>query len=103
MVDYKDWVGYCNNEKVSYIDNVDNEKWVKVNTAAEQIYVNPVELTEGIVPDVKGMNATDAVSLLESMGWKVTFSGYGKVKSQSVKAGSELRKGGIINLVLSAK
>ena len=103
MVDYKDWVDYCNNEKVSYIDNVDNEKWVKVNTAAEQIYVNPVELTEGIVPDVKGMNATDAVSLLESMGWKVTFSGYGKVKSQSVKAGSELRKGGIINLVLSAK
>lgn len=103
MVDYKDWVDYCNNEKVPYIDNVDKEKWVKVNTVANQIYVNPVELMEGVVPDVKGMNATDAVSLLESMGWKVTFSGYGKVKSQSVKAGSELRKGGVINLVLSAK
>ena len=103
MVDYKDWVNYCNNEKVPYVDNVDNEKWVNVNTAAGQIYVNPVEIVEGIVPDVKGMNVTDAVSLLESMGWRVTFSGFGKVKSQSVKADSELRKGGVINLVLSAK
>ena len=103
MVDYKDWVDYCNNEKVPYVDNVDNEKWVKVNTAVGQLYVDPVEIVEGIVPDVKGMNATDAVSLLESMGWRVTFSGFGKVKSQSVKAGSELKKGSVINLVLSAK
>ena len=103
MVDYNDWLTYCNNENVAFVDNVDNEKWVKVNTAADQIYVNPVVVEEGKVPDVKGMNATDAVSLLESMGWRVTFSGYGRVKSQSVKAGAELRKGSLINLVLSAK
>ena len=93
----------CNNENVAFVDNVDNEKWVKVNVTADQIYVNPVAIEEGKVPDMKGMNATDAVSLLESMGWRVTFSGYGRVKSQSVKAGSELRKGSVINLVLSAK
>ena len=103
MVDYNDWLAYCNNENVAFVDNVDNEKWVKVNATAEQIFVNPVAIEEGKVPDVKGMNATDAVSLLESMGWRVTFSGYGRVKSQSVKAGAELRKGGLINLVLSAK
>jgi cell division protein FtsI (penicillin-binding protein 3) len=55
------------------------------------------------VPDVKGMNVTDAVYVLESMGWKVSFTGYGKVKSQSVKADTELKKGSIINLVISAK
>ena len=33
----------------------------------------------------------------------VKFEGYGKVKSQSVKAGTELKKGSVINLVLSAK
>ena len=52
---------------------------------------------------MKGMNVTDAVYVLESMGWKVKFDGYGKVKSQSVKAGTELRKGSVINLVLSSK
>ncbi len=103
MVDYNDWLTYCNNENVAFVDNVDNEKWVKVDAAADQLYVTPVAIEEGKVPDMKGMNATDAVSLLESMGWKVTFSGYGRVKSQSVKAGTELRKGSVINLVFSAK
>ena len=55
------------------------------------------------VPDMKGMNVTDAVYILESMGWKVKFDGYGKVKSQSVKAGTELRKGSVINLTLGSK
>ena len=62
--------------------------------------INAVEMEENKVPDVKGMNITDAVYVLESMGWKVKFEGYGKVKSQSVKAGTELRKGSVINLVL---
>lgn len=103
MVDYNDWLTYCNNENVPFVDNVDSEKWVKVNAVADNVYVNPVEIEEGKIPNVIGMNATDAVGLLESMGLKVTFSGFGRVKSQSVKAGSELRKGSVINLVLSAK
>ena len=49
------------------------------------------------------MNITDAVFLLESMGWKVKFEGYGKVKYQSVKTGTELKKGSVINLTLSSK
>ena len=31
------------------------------------------------------------------------FDGYGKVKSQSVKPGTDLRKGGVINLALNGK
>jgi cell division protein FtsI (penicillin-binding protein 3) len=53
------------------------------------------------VPDVKNMPGMDAVSLLENMGFKVNFIGIGKVKTQSIKAGSTLRKGDIIKLELS--
>jgi cell division protein FtsI (penicillin-binding protein 3) len=53
------------------------------------------------VPDVRNMPGMDAISLLENMGFKVNFKGIGKVKTQSVKAGSELKKGDLIKLELS--
>ena len=53
------------------------------------------------VPDVKNMPGMDAVSLLENMGFRVSFIGIGKVKTQSIKAGSALKKGDVIKLELS--
>lgn len=53
------------------------------------------------VPDVKNMPGMDAVSLLENMGFRVSFRGIGKVKTQSIKAGSALKKGDVIKLELS--
>ena len=103
MVYFKDFLDYCNIENISFNDNAENDKWVKVDVVEEEVSVNPVVMEENCVPDLIGMNATDAIYLLESMGWNVTFTGYGKVKSQSVKAGTELKKGRIINLELKAK
>ena len=103
MVYFNDFLDYCNTENISFVDNVQDNEWVSVNQANDELFVNSVEFEENIVPDVKGMNVTDAVYLLESMGWKVKFEGYGKVKSQSVKPNAELRKGSVINLVLSSK
>ena len=53
------------------------------------------------VPNVKGMNGMDAVSMLENIGLKVQFSGVGKVKDQSIKKGEKLVKGSTIVLKLS--
>lgn len=53
------------------------------------------------VPDVRNMPGMDAISLLENMGFKVNSKGIGKVKTQSVKAGSDLKKGELIKLDLS--
>ena len=53
------------------------------------------------VPNVRGMNGMDAVSMLENIGLKVEFSGVGKVKSQSIKKGEKLVKGSTITLKLS--
>jgi len=53
------------------------------------------------VPNVKGMSAMDALSLLENLGLKVKVDGVGKVKSQSLKNGAKLEKGKTITLKLS--
>lgn len=103
MVNYSDFLNYCNYEDIPFVDNANNDKWVSVNVNEDVATVSPVELDENIVPDVTGMNATDAVFLLENMGWRVTFGGFGMVKSQSVKPGVELKKGSVINLVLKTK
>ena len=55
------------------------------------------------VPNVQGMNISDAVYLLENMGWSTRFEGYGQVVHQSVPAGDTLREGGLITLALEKR
>ncbi|MDP2237738.1 MAG: PASTA domain-containing protein [Bacteroidales bacterium] len=49
---------------------------------------------------MKGMNARDAVFLLENMGLKAVISGKGKVISQSVLPGNPITAGQRIELKL---
>ena len=53
------------------------------------------------VPNVNGMTAMDAISLLENFGLKVKVLGVGKVKKQSIKKGALIKKGATIILNLS--
>ncbi len=53
------------------------------------------------VPNVKGMAGMDAVSLLENLGLKVEIHGNGMVNQQSIAAGTVLKKGQRITLILS--
>ena len=53
-----------------------------------------------IVPDVTGMGAKDAVYLLESRHIKARLKGRGKVKSQSIHAGSTVKQGMVCEIVL---
>ena len=50
------------------------------------------------VPNVIGMGARDAVYLMESRGVKVRIEGRGKVVSQSLPAGHEIKKGEVCSL-----
>lgn len=80
-------------------DNVDTE-WVGTNTSAEVIKLTAKKIDKGLVPNVKGLGARDAVALLEKEGLRVIISGAGRVISQSQGAGSPLRKGSTIVLKL---
>ena len=56
------------------------------------------EFAANTVPNVVGMGAKDAVYLLESRGLKVRVSGVGKVRRQSIAAGSRLVKGQTVRI-----
>ncbi len=53
-------------------------------------------VTQGRMPNCRGMSARDAVELLHSLGLKVRVSGYGKVTSQSPQAGTAVKKGAVV-------
>ena len=66
----------------------------------EQFYTT-VKKTDLKMPNLKGMPAMDAISILENMGLKVKLIGRGKVVSQSVQSGQPVNESQIINLILS--
>ena len=69
----------------------------------EELDIHHVDLTNttpGIVPNVVGMGASDALFMLERTGLNVVIEGVGKVRSQSLTAGSRCNQGQtiVINL-----
>ena len=54
----------------------------------------------GVMPDLTGMGARDAVSELESRGLRVSLLGRGKVKAQSIAAGKIVTPGAVCELKL---
>ena len=88
---------------IAYSDHSTGNEWVQASYSKENdgYQLNPIQFDSLRVPNVIGMNITDAVYLLENMGWNTTFDGYGKIVQQSVKAGDTLQPGGLITLKLS--
>jgi cell division protein FtsI (penicillin-binding protein 3) len=84
------------NDKIQIKDS--NFKSIKKLYAAHDIKAQKEFIK---MPDVRGMPAMDAISLLENIGLKVKVSGIGKVKTQSIKKGAKLVKGKTIVLKLS--
>ncbi|MCB0427220.1 MAG: transpeptidase family protein [Mangrovimonas sp.] len=71
------------------------------NTSVEneyQEYYSVVNNGKAIMPDVTGLPAMDAVSLLENMGLKVKFNGVGVVKKQSVEKGVKIKPNQTVEL-----
>ena len=75
--------------------------WGSVNSDSGRYVMNYVEYADGIVPDVRGMGASDALYLLERMGMRVSIEGVGKVKTQVPSRNTRFRKGDRIQLTLS--
>lgn len=75
-------------------------EWVEANREEDGVSVSSREMKPGTIPNVKGMGATDAVYLLEKSGLRVSLRGFGKVKSQSLRAGDPTRRGQNIVITL---
>ncbi len=67
----------------------------------DTVFFREKNFIENLVPDVIGMSLKDAIYLLENAGLNVRFSGRGIVRSQSLRPGTRIQEGSIVNLELS--
>ena len=87
--------------------NIDHQmltdaEWLRGLKDNSKLQIRAKTIAQNVVPDLLGMNAKDAIYLIESKGMNAKISGYGKVTKQSLKPGSVLCRGGIIELTLQA-
>jgi cell division protein FtsI (penicillin-binding protein 3) len=83
------------------VDNdAKNSDWVKVSKNGSKLATVKIQIDDNKVPSVINMGLRNAVYLLEKSGMKVSFSGKGKVQTQSIAAGTSVIKGATIHLEL---
>jgi cell division protein FtsI (penicillin-binding protein 3) len=71
------------------------------NDSANRTVVRDVAMNKNIMPGVRGMGFKDVLFLCESMGLKVKAEGRGRVVAQSIAAGTAIRKGETVALMLN--
>ena len=92
---------YLNGIAKNYDDYAINGDWVTVESNEDgQITMREAKLADNRVPNVVGMDITDAVYLLENMGIATEFTGQGVVKEQSLHAGDTVRANSKMHLKL---
>lgn len=75
--------------------------WGRVSVdSAARVTVLPADGEPDAMPDVRGMGLKDALYLLESRGLRVRFSGKGAVTTQSIAAGTRIRHGQTVTIIL---
>lgn len=72
------------------MDYQENEKadWVMLKADSSVLKVMPRTVKNKVVPSVQGMGLRDALYILENLGLRVSFSGFGKVTKQSILPGT---------------
>lgn len=90
---------YTDNPSLNEVDDID-KSIEKISKSYESYYAE-AQHQSSKMPNVKGMPAMDAIPMLENLGLKVHSTGIGKVKSQSVKEGEEIKKNQMIILETS--
>lgn len=82
--------------------NKSDSKWVRTSTSTDKIEIIDSKVSDqGIMPNVIGMGIRDAVYLLENAGLVVSVHGAGKVRSQSITAGSRYQQGSRVTINLN--
>ena len=74
--------------------------WVSATAQSDKVQLTTRHFVDNVMPDVRGMGASDAVSLLESMGLRVKLSGFGRVKEQNPSNGTQFTRGEIAQIIL---
>lgn len=74
---------------------------VSVDIKNKKLKIEHHSIKEESVPNVTNLLLDDALYILENLGLKVTFTGKGRVRQQSIPAETKLIKGSTIQLILN--
>lgn len=80
-------------------DDLDTD-WVTTSLKEKDVQLKDITIKKGLVPNVVGLGAKDAVFLMENAGLRVSLSGAGRVSSQNIPSGRNVVKGQTVSLVL---
>lgn len=89
-------------KRLKFPYNIQKEEVIaKVSVNGGKYILQGTRMPENAMPDLIGMNLRDALYLLESRGIRPRINGKGRIVSQSINAGSPLRRGMPLQLELS--
>ena len=83
-------------------NEADDSDWVStsLDTLTHRLATHAIPIREGLVPNVVGMGAKDAVFLMEQAGLQVSLTGIGRVTRQSLNPGQRISRGQTVLLTL---
>lgn len=81
-------------------DGATNSTFCRTSRASQAMHVQEIIFIKELVPDVTGMGARDAMYIMEQLGFDVILIGKGRVKQQSIEAGTSIANLDSITLIL---
>ena len=87
---------YTNSLLIDTVEDVDRVS--ETTTHNYEDYYAKAAKYKTVMPDLKGVNAMDAIALLENMGLRVRVLGQGKVVEQSVLKGTRIARNTVVVL-----
>ena len=85
---------------INVADSAEGSLWASATQVQEAIRLSPMQVEQGVVPDLRGMHLREVLYLLEPQGMKVLHRGRGRVVSQSVTPGTAITPGREIRVQL---
>jgi cell division protein FtsI (penicillin-binding protein 3) len=87
-------------DKIYAIDGSWDESYSTAGSIPSMNRADSLVLKKGVVPDLRGLGLKDAMYIIESNGMQCLYSGSGHVVSQAPEAGSVLKDGATLTLLL---
>lgn len=75
-------------------------KYIEATKEAHSVKLKPVAINNNTIPDLRGMGLRDAIKLLSDLGFKATYSGYGRVSDQAPAPNSKITASNEVILIL---
>lgn len=89
------------NIETDYSKSYDEEpEWGTATREENGFLFEGIDTRSNFIPNVVGMGAKDAIYLMKRAGLRVQVNGYGRVASQSLRAGQKAQKGAFVTLTL---